>query len=440
MPESAVKATVIQGSDYTSEAALKLENERLWPRVWHQACREEEIPNVGDYLTYDFVDQSFIVVRTGPDQIKAYYNSCPHRGRRLTTDLTGRATGFTCLYHGWKFNLDGSNREVVDRDDWGGCLSASETSLVQIRAESWGGWVFINEDPDAEDLLQFLDPVPAHLDPFEFEKLRYKFYVSIEVPCNWKVALEAFNEAYHVQTTHRQILPLYDDVTTSEAMGKHARFGDWRQDMAVGRPADRLNRKLPDDARQLALDFVRMMAQDVQAIYSERDLESAARILTEMEPTNDRVAIMSKVLEFNKEAAIASGAGWPAITPEQMFGAGTDWHIFPNMVVLPYGDSSLWYRARPHPTNPHQCTFDVYSLQRYAPGAAPPLVRQHFTDWRDFKALPSFLIDDFLNMPEVQRGMRNRGFRGARPNPVKEVAVLNFHRVLRDYVEAAALA
>jgi phenylpropionate dioxygenase-like ring-hydroxylating dioxygenase large terminal subunit len=434
MNHSTESQIVIEAANYTSPAVLRQEGERLWPKVWHQACRQEEIPEVGDYLTYDFMDQSFIIVRTGPEELKAFYNSCPHRGRRLTTELTGRATGFICLYHGWKFNLDGSNREVVDRQDWGACLGSEDASLTPVRVDTWGGWVFINEDPDGESLREFLDPVPQFLDPFEIEKMRYRWYVTLEVPCNWKVALEAFNEAYHVQTTHRQILPFYDDVTTSKAHGRHAQFGDFRNDIAVGRPADRLGKRAPEDARALVLGFIRMLAQDVQAIYSERDLESAARVMTEMEPTADRLAIMSKVMEFNREAALASGAGWPDITPEQLFQAGSDWHIFPNMVVLPYCDASLWYRARPHPTDPDRCTFDIYSLQRYTEGAAPPLVRQYYKDWRDFKMLPSFLIDDFINMPEVQRGMHNRGFRGARPNPVKEVAVYNFHRVIRSYI------
>jgi phenylpropionate dioxygenase-like ring-hydroxylating dioxygenase large terminal subunit len=425
---------IIDRSDYISEAVLKLENERLWPKVWHQACREEEIPEVGDYLTYDFIDQSFIVVRTSPDQIKAFYNACPHRGRRLKTDASGRAISFTCAYHGWKFNLDGSNREVVDREDWGNCLAPGDVALSEVQVGLWGGWVFINEDPNAQSLLEFLDPVPKYLDAYEFEKLRYRWYVTIEIPCNWKVALEAFDEAYHVQTTHRHLLRFYDDLTTSAAHGKHACFGDFRQDIAVGRPADRLAKTPPEDVRPLVVQFVRTLAQDVQAIYSDRDLESAARILTEMPPTADRLEVMTKVLQFNREAAIASGAGWPNISPEQMFEAGTDWHIFPNTIVLPYGDASLWYRARPHTTDPNHCIFDIYSLQRYAEGSAPSLVRQYFADWRDFKGLPVFLVDDFINMPEIQRGMHNRGFKGARPNPVKEVAVANFHKTIKEYI------
>ena len=76
-----------------------------------------------------------------------------------------------------------------------------------MQVGTWGGWVFINMDPGAESLEAFLEPAKAYLDPFEFEKMRYRWRKRVTLPCNWKVALEAFNEGYHVQTTHRQLLP-----------------------------------------------------------------------------------------------------------------------------------------------------------------------------------------------------------------------------------------
>src|SRR5580698_7610293 len=104
----------IPASHYTSRAHAELENERLWPRVWQVACREEDIPQVGDFYTYDIVDDSIIVVRTSPDEIKAFHNACSHRGRRLTAGC-GHTTRFHCRFHGWQFGLDGKPRHVVDR-------------------------------------------------------------------------------------------------------------------------------------------------------------------------------------------------------------------------------------------------------------------------------------------------------------------------------------
>ena len=274
----------------------------------------------------------------------------------------------------------------------------------------------------------------THVSPFEFEQMRYRWYLSIELVCNWKVAVEAFNEGYHVQTTHHYILKCMDDRTTCVAHGKHGQFGYWEDRIQVGVPSQRLRREVPADIRAGLIELVRQQARDVQAIYTERDYESAQRLLTEVPENAPPMAVLGKLFQFNKEAAEASGAGWPAITPEQMVRAGVDWHIFPNLVTLPYADGALWYRALPKAGDPDCCIFEIYSLQRYAPGAEPPLVRRHFRDWRDFADMPPFLIDDFENMPNVQRGMHSNGFVAAQPNPLQELTVLNFHRALDQYL------
>ncbi|HLG86733.1 MAG TPA: aromatic ring-hydroxylating dioxygenase subunit alpha [Alphaproteobacteria bacterium] len=422
----------IPKSRYLSMAFLELEAHRLWLSVWQMACREEEIPNHGDFVVYDIMDQSVIVVRTG-DGIRAFHNVCPHRGRRIL-DGSGRVSGLSCRFHGWKWDLEGRNREVIDREDWGDTLCEADTALTPVHVGRWGGFVFINMAEDPEPLLEFLDPVPEYLDPFEFEKMRYRWYLSIEVACNWKVAIEAFNEGYHVQTTHHYILKCMDDRSKCIVHGKHGQFGYWEDRIQVGVPSQRLRRETPTDIRAGLVELVRQQARDVQAIYTERDYESAQRLLTEVPASASPFEALAKLFQFNKEAAIASGAGWPAITPEQMVRAGVDWHIFPNLVTLPYADGALWYRALPKAGDPDRCIFEIYSLQRYASGAEPPLARRHFRDWHDFADMPPFLIDDFENMPNVQRGMHSRGFVASQPNPLQEMTVLNFHRALDEYL------
>ena len=424
----------IPKSSYLCPDILDLEARRLWPRVWQMACRAEEIPNHGDFIVYDIMDESVIVLRSG-DAIRAFHNVCPHRGRRIA-EGSGKITGLSCRFHGWKWDLEGRNREVVDREDWNGTLCDADVGLKPVHVGCWGGFVFINMAENPEPLLEYLNPVPEYLDPFETEKMRYRWYVSIEVACNWKVAVEAFNEGYHVQTTHHYILKCMDDRTQCVVHGKHGQFGYWEDRLQIGVPSQRLNREIPTDIRHGLIELVRQQARDVQAIYTERDFESAQRLLTEVSADATTVEVLAKLFQFNKEAAEASGAGWPPITPEQMVRAGVDWHIFPNLITLPYADGALWYRALPKAGDPNRCIFEIYSLQRYAPGAEPPLVRRYFRDWHDFTEMPPFLIDDFQNMPQVQRGMRSRGFVAAQPNPQQELTVLNFHRALNEYLTA----
>src|SRR3546814_9449782 len=98
---------VIDKAQYLSREFAGAEAEHLWPRVWQVACREEEIPRPGNYIAYDIVDDSIIVTRGEDEEIRAFHNVCPHRGRRLV-GRNGSTREFICGYHGWRWNLDGS--------------------------------------------------------------------------------------------------------------------------------------------------------------------------------------------------------------------------------------------------------------------------------------------------------------------------------------------
>lgn len=440
----AVRPDFVPRDGYISRDYVQLEKERMWPKVWQVACRLEEIPNVGDYVTFDVIDESIIITRLTGDRIKAYYNVCQHRGRRLTSGC-GHATKFHCNYHGWQWNLDGSVLRVLDEDDWAGCpnMSREELALKEVLVDTWGGFVFINMDPKAEPLAQYLAPVPEITDCFEFEKMRYRWYKSVRLPCNWKVALEAFNEGYHVAATHPQILDTQgDDVTRSFAFGKHGMFGYPTATRLPGTPSPRTGKPIPDDIRPGLVKFYQIMEDQLKAIFTDRDNEATKRLLTEVEPTQDQFLVLSKAMEFQREAAIKEGAGWPDISFEQMGRAGTDWHVFPNLVFLLYPDGALFYRARPDGDNPDSCIYDIWSLKRYAPGQEPKLNREFYHGVDDWKTntVENFgliLSQDFNNMGQVQQGMKSRGFAGARTSPLQESAISNFHRELNEYLYGA---
>ena len=426
---------------YLSRDFAALEAQRMWPRTWQVACRLEEIAKPGDFVTYDILDESIIVVRTGVDELKAFFNVCQHRGRRLTEGC-GRTNAFMCRYHGWTWKLDGSVAKIMSQEDWQGCPDTSNEDfrLKEVRVATWGGFVFVNMDPHAEPLAAYLDPMPSYIDCFEFEKLRYRWYKSVRLPCNWKVALEAFNEGYHVAATHPQLLDIAgDDETRSFAMGKHAMFGYPTSKRPLGAPSPRTGKPMPEDLRPGLVAFYQEMENTLKAIFTARDNEAVRRLMTEVPADTAPMEVFLKALEFQKEAAIASGAGWPGVTLEQFGKAGTDWHVFPNLVFLMWPDGTLAYRARPDGDNVGSCIFDIWSLVRYAPGSEPPLQREFYygpDDWKT-NVVENFgliLSQDFQNMGEVQRGMKSRGFRGARPNPLQESTVANFHRTLHNYL------
>jgi phenylpropionate dioxygenase-like ring-hydroxylating dioxygenase large terminal subunit len=420
---------------YFKQDFADLEAERLWPFVWQPACRLEEIPNVGDYLQYDIIDESIIVVRTAPDTIKAYHNVCPHRGRRLV-DGTGNAKQFVCNFHGWRYNLDGENIKIIDKTDWGGCLTSEDTHLTEVLCDIWGGFAFINMDPKAESLRDFLDPVPDYCDKFEFEKLRFRWYKTAIMPANWKTVLGFFNEFYHVQQAHAQLLDFTSDYSKSGGFGRHSQTWYDADGAVPFKRSPRLPKREEPPLKQHIIDFAENYQFDLRSILSERNYAAIQRLKSEVPDDASPTEVMTKWFEFQMEAAAADGSGWPAdLTPEYMEKSGLDWHVFPNTIYLHgFVDSVLWYRVRPNGHDPESCIFDVWSLDRYGPGKEPPLNREFYTDWTqgDWGLIYE---QDFINIPEVQKGLKSRGFKGERTNPVQERAISNFHRVLRRFLQ-----
>ena len=131
---------------YTSREFHELEKRLLWSRVWQMACRLEEIPEVGDTTLYEICDKSVLIVRSGPDEVRAFWNSCRHRGRQLITD-PGFVQQLRCPFHGFTWNLDGSLAYVPSRWDFPQ-IEDDRLGLGALRVGTWAGFVFVNPDPD----------------------------------------------------------------------------------------------------------------------------------------------------------------------------------------------------------------------------------------------------------------------------------------------------
>jgi nitrite reductase/ring-hydroxylating ferredoxin subunit len=427
-----IRADYVPAADYLSPEFRRLENERLWPRVWQVACREEELKRIGDYVTYDIANESIIVVRSAENTISAYHNVCPHRGRQLTEGC-GHTARFMCKFHGWKWSLQGENVEVVDREDWGTSLREDDVRLYKVHVGVWGGFVFINMADAPEPLDSYLRDVKARLDCYELDRMRYKWHKSIVFPCNWKVALEAFDEAYHVQTTHRQMLTWTDDRTYSEILGPHSTFHNHPDLRPLGAGSRRIGPPAAD-IRQPIIDFYEEMLTTVNSMFTQNETIAMRELTTRVGPDASPMEVLGAVLQISRESAEKSGAGYPDVTPEQMHRAGHDWHIFPNTVMLPLPTSVLCYRSRPYGNDPDHCIFEAYALERFAPGQEPLLHKEVTEDAADEKFWGLVLTQDFQNMGKVQQGMKSKVFKGARPNPLQEGAISNFHRALHEFL------
>lgn len=430
---------------FLSKEYAEAEKERLWPKVWQVADREEVIPNVGDFFTYNVADDSIIVIRTAPDTIKAFHNVCAHRGRQLidTPDdcnsVTGNRKNFICGFHGWTYDLEGRSTYILDEQDWKGQLNPECTSLTHVKVDTWGGWIFINMDPDCEPLMDFLGDAGRILSHFQLEKMRYKWRQWVVYPANWKTAIEAFMEPYHVAGTHTQLLAYGDYYAYSKAYGLHGVSGFDQKGLAAkmseGSTVTRAGKG--DDPRVSTYELARENYETVNYAASTETLVNAAkRLVDELPEGTPASEVIAHWMKSAKADDAARGVAWPEIPPEIMAEAGLAWHVFPNMSVLQGVTFALCYRARPYGDDPNMCIFESYAIERYPEGKEPK------TEWVYAEANAqnwgSVLAQDFSNMAWVQKGMKSRGFRGTLPNPHQERKVTNFHRNLAEYMGRGA--
>ena len=198
---------------YTSREWHRREVERLWMRVWQFACREEHIPDVGDYIVYDIAGLSFVVIRT-ESGIKAYPNACLHRGRRLK-DYDGHCSEIRCAFHGFTWAIDGSLASVPAAWDFPHVdQRPDDFHLPECKVGTWAGFVFINPDRDAQPLEEFIGELDQHFAVWDLENRYVEAHVSKIIRANWKITQEAFCEAYHVGGTHPQVLPNLGDTNS----------------------------------------------------------------------------------------------------------------------------------------------------------------------------------------------------------------------------------
>ncbi|MCB2060090.1 MAG: aromatic ring-hydroxylating dioxygenase subunit alpha [Novosphingobium sp.] len=460
-PEKIVSEELSEALTYPVEAFIsreyaEAEPDRLWSKVWQQAGRVEELREVGDYITYNICHDSILIVRDAPDSLKAYHNVCPHRGRRLVGDNTGggpvvvkQAKGahsargnqlkFGCNYHAWTFGVDGHATYIPDREDWDGALDRVCTSLTPVQVDTWGGWIWINMDPEACPLREYLEPIASLIDPFEFDKMRYRFRYWGIFDCNWKVALEAFLEPYHVQGTHPQLIKYGDFYSFSKAFGLHGQTGfDSKVHRDVGSAVETSVHRAAGEGDP-RITIAQMQAEyweTIGASTSETLVRTAQRLPEELPEGTPAGEVHKRWMEMAKAEDAARGVTWPALTDAQIAAAGLALSVFPNVNFIPGPTFSLAYRVRPYGTDPDKCIFEAVALDRFPEGEEPE------TEWtyleQDLDQWPLVIAQDISNMVEMQRGYKSRGFNGNLPNPWQERKVTNLHRGLAKYMGTGA--
>ena len=197
----------VSAADATRIRRLRGSSTReLWSRVWQIAARLDEIPEPGDYTTYDIGEESVVIVRVDAGTIKAFYNACPHRGTALTPGGCGHfADGkIICPFHGWRWDISRKQRVRARApvNFEAASLPRTMSHCARCQLVVFAGFVFINFDPNPESFEDFIAPVRGLLENLAIGEMHHYWWKSIPVPANWKVAQEAFFEGYHVPATH----------------------------------------------------------------------------------------------------------------------------------------------------------------------------------------------------------------------------------------------
>lgn len=185
---------------YTSPAVYERDLERVWGSTWVWVGHASQIPEAGDYFTFEFGDESVIVVRGEDGEIHAHMNVCRHRGSRVCLEEKGREKSFVCPYHGWTYNLDGSFRSarLMGAETEGGDLGLLHPHLLVFE-----GLIFVCLADAPHQFGDRLEELRKAAEPFRLADLKVAHTERYPVPANWKLAVENYMECYHCAPAHK---------------------------------------------------------------------------------------------------------------------------------------------------------------------------------------------------------------------------------------------
>lgn len=400
---------------YTSQDFFNQEVQKMWPRVWQMACREEEIPNTGDYVVYENVGRSFLIARQEDGSVRAFYNACLHRGRKLKTDQ-GNAKRFKCPFHGFEWDLSGQLSDLPCGWDFPH-LKTKDMNLPEPKVETWGGFVFLNEDENAISLKEYMAPTQEHFERWRLEECFRAVYVGKVINANWKAVMEAFMEAWHSTETHPQITPYTGDSNSQYDIY-----------------SDHVNRMItPFGVPSPNIDMSKHSQQWILNHFLGKDLAPEVK-----EGQSARAAMG----EYNRDQFLTkSGYDAEGVTDAEVQDAIL-YNIFPNF--CPWGgyQANIIYRWRPVGMDPNKCLMEIQLLVRTPKGAKRPKPAplhllgedEPFAAASELAGLAQIFDQDLGNLPYVQDGMYALKDGMVELANYQESKIRHFHQTIDKYL------
>ncbi|GGC17176.1 hypothetical protein GCM10011371_00790 [Novosphingobium marinum] len=428
---SNLRGDKLTGDRYFSKEFAQKEWDKLWTRIWHVAGRTADIPEAGDFLVHNFLKESVICMRQDDGSIKAYYNSCAHRGMRMV-DESSSVDGITCPYHGWHYAKDGTLDHAQDADvDFSAGNPCGKLKLKPVRCDTWGGFVWYTMDDNAPDLYDFLDPMPQLFQRYPMETAVRVVWYRIAINANWKFVTDNFSESYHTRTAHPQVPPWIDqdvDSARHEMWPKgHGRTVQPMRPSLTDRPAGGYDHMFAGILKFWGIDPDKYESYEEFALQGWKDLKAA------------------KQAQWKEKGYVH----YENMNDEEITDSPHT-VMFPNVTISFLPDNLIFFRSEPHPDDPEKCYFDLWCMAFPVEGqdevesimaGKKPLKEVETCEHRDFdggRGVPELagqiVYQDMELAENMQAGMHSRGYQDAYLSD-QETRVRFFHEVLNDWLE-----
>jgi phenylpropionate dioxygenase-like ring-hydroxylating dioxygenase large terminal subunit len=199
----------LQRDFYCHPGVLAADMERIWRRYWLYAGHSCMVPKPGDWLSWQVGHDSVIVVRTASGDIKAFHNTCRHRGSQLCRSERGNAPAFTCPYHGWTYDLDGRLKTRTEKE-FG--VPESQLGLHPVALRNVAGLLFVALGEDPVDFSAAEADIASRLRHHGLDDAKVAKTVTYRVKANWKIVFENNRECYHCPSAHPEYIKSAFDV------------------------------------------------------------------------------------------------------------------------------------------------------------------------------------------------------------------------------------
>jgi phenylpropionate dioxygenase-like ring-hydroxylating dioxygenase large terminal subunit len=416
----------VDSERYYSRDVMDQEWERLWTRVWLIAGPRSDLREPGDYFTFDIGRESIIITLNDDENVRAFYNVCPHRGNRVVLNEHGCATKFTCTFHSWCFDLDGKVETITDEETFRPGVIKERPGLTSVKVEVKAGLIFVNLDENAPPLAERLGLPDGYLEGYQLDKMVTVRHVVSEWGANWKTGVDAFYEVYHLHAVHPQTATVMDDFGTQIDVYPHG----------CSRMIVPLAKKSPRVDDQTSVD------PGLEYMLAEAGLDPA-------EFDGDASTVRNAIQDFKRTRAERLNLGYDGLVDGQLTDSWAT-GVFPNVQIGLHPEGAFLMKFMPHPTDPERFFYDTITLYRPVddPSFKTPdwmglpegtdvsgevRPEREFVPFGEKPDLGLVLDQDSELLPVVQKGIRSRAFKGPLWSE-QETRLRHFHAELDLYL------